>query len=62
MPAHTPGGLAEAGDFGNGQILSGADIGVFMTLGKGEWRHQDILPEELSCFRCLEPENTGSVL
>jgi hypothetical protein len=61
MPAHTPGSLAQAGDFGGSQILSGADVGVFMTLGKGELWHPDLLPEELSCFRCLEPENTESV-
>ena len=61
LPADTPGGLAQAGDFGGGQILSGADVGVFMSLGKDELRHQDILPEEHSCFRCLEPEHTESV-
>src|SRR5215813_10339882 len=60
MPAHTPGGLTEAGDFGSGQILPGADVSVFVTLGKGERGHPDLLAEELSCFRWLAPAYPGS--
>src|SRR5262245_27101347 len=62
MPAHTPGGLTEAGDFGSGQILSGADVSVFVTLGKGERGHPDLLAEELSCFRWLAPAYPGSAV
>src|SRR5215467_4816532 len=35
VPAHTPGRLAQASDFGGSQVLAGADVGVFMTLECG---------------------------
>ena len=60
MPAHTPGRLAEAGDFGGGQVFPRPHVGVFMTLGKGKLRHGNILREELSCLRWLDPNNEQS--
>src|SRR5215510_4535846 len=60
VPAHTPGRLAQASDFGGSQVLAGADVGVFMTLGKGELGHGTILPAELSCLRWLGPAQRQS--
>jgi hypothetical protein len=60
MPPDTPGGLAEAVDFGRGQVLPGPDVRMFVALGKGELRHGHILSEELSCLRWLDPEHGKS--
>jgi hypothetical protein len=48
MPADTPSGFPEAVDFGGGQVLPGPDVRMFVAFGKGEFRHQRLLPEELS--------------
>jgi hypothetical protein len=53
MPADTAGRLAQAVDFRGSQVLPGADVGMFVALGKGERRHVELLPAELSCFRWL---------
>jgi len=53
-------GLLQLGDLRWREMLTGTDLRMFMTLGKGELGHLDLLAEELSCFRCLDPANPGS--
>jgi hypothetical protein len=60
MPANPPGGLAEAVDFGWGQVLPGTDVGIFVALGKCALWHTEILPAQLSCFRWLALQQAGS--
>src|SRR5713101_6424908 len=57
MPPDTPGRLAQAVDLGFGEILTGADVSMFVALGKRELRHQFFLDEQLSCFRWLAPHS-----
>src|SRR5713101_7683463 len=53
MSADTPGRLAQAVDLGFGEILPGAEVSMFVALGKRELRHQCVLDGQLSCFRWL---------
>src|SRR5881397_1082196 len=62
MPANAPGRLAQAGDFGGGQVLPRTHVRVCVALGKGEFRHLRLLTEELSCLRWLVPENREGAL
>ena len=59
MPAHAPGGLAQAGDFGGRQVLPRAHVRMFVAFGKGKLGHPDLLNKGLSCLRWLDPENPG---
>src|SRR5262249_43254739 len=48
-------GFAQLLDLGWREMLTRTDLRMFMTLGKGERGHPDLLAEELSCFRWLAP-------
>lgn len=60
MPPDAPNRLPEAVDFSGGEVLPGADVRIFVALGKRERRRGDLLFKALSCFRCLVPVNRGS--
>jgi hypothetical protein len=60
MASEAPSRLAQCLDLGWGEMLTGTDVTMCVTFGKGEFRHPDLLSEELSCFRCLDPANTKS--
>src|SRR2546425_2601400 len=60
MASDATSGLAQLLDLGWREMLTGTDLGMFMTFRKGELRHGNILPEELSCLRWLDPRNRHS--
>ena len=57
MPADTASGLPQSLHFGGGEVLPRADVRMFVTLGKGKRGHQELLLEQLSCLRWVDPGN-----
>jgi hypothetical protein len=60
MASDTACGLPQLVDFGWREMLTRTHVAMFVALGKGELRHERLLPEELSCFRCVDPVNPES--